>query len=218
MIHRALFGSIERFFAVLLEHAGAFPAWLGARAGGRHPDRRRARGVLAVVRHRGGRTGPAGPGRSAHRHAEEVPNAQKQKVPFMVIAGDEDMAAGAVSFRYPPDGSQERTLLAMEAITKIMRSSRSAHRSDAQAWRAGPTRWCSLPRRGRKAPGELSSPGAISHPCSRPSRPRARTPGAARTRTSRSPRRAAPDRTPSAPTRSCAPSGSPAPRPRTRPS
>ena len=55
---------------------------------------------------------------SSDRMQKKIRNAQKAKVPFMVIAGDEDMAAGAVSFRYR-DGSQENGIPVEEAIAKI---------------------------------------------------------------------------------------------------
>ena len=97
MIHRALFGSIERFFGVLLEHyAGAFPAWLapvqvvGIPIGDAHvPYLQEFAAELRSRRACGSRSTPPTTGcrrRSATR--------QKQKVPFMVIAGDEDMADG----------------------------------------------------------------------------------------------------------------------------
>jgi threonyl-tRNA synthetase len=120
MIHRALFGSIERFFGVLLEHyAGAFPAWLapvqalGIPIGDAHvpylrefAEKARAAGLRVEV------------DSSSDRMQKKIRNAQKQKVPFMVIAGDEDMANGAVSFRYR-DGSQENGIPVDEAIAKI---------------------------------------------------------------------------------------------------
>ncbi|MGW0845176.1 threonine--tRNA ligase [Streptomyces sp. NPDC002787] len=120
MIHRALFGSIERFFAVLLEHyAGAFPAWLapvqalGIPIGDAHvpylaefAKKAKAAGLRVDV------------DASSDRMQKKIRNAQKAKVPFMVIAGDEDMAAGAVSFRYR-DGSQENGIPVEEAIAKI---------------------------------------------------------------------------------------------------
>ncbi|MCF2128873.1 threonine--tRNA ligase [Strepomyces sp. STD 3.1] len=120
MIHRALFGSIERFFGVLLEHyAGAFPAWLapvqalGIPIGDAHvpylhefAEKARAAGLRVEV------------DTSSDRMQKKIRNAQKQKVPFMVIAGDEDMANGAVSFRYR-DGSQENGIPVDEAIAKI---------------------------------------------------------------------------------------------------
>ncbi|MEU4656301.1 threonine--tRNA ligase [Streptomyces sp. NPDC023723] len=120
MLHRALFGSIERFFGVLLEHyAGAFPAWLapvqalGIPIGDAHvpylqefAEQARAAGLRVEV------------DASSDRMQKKIRNAQKQKVPFMVIAGDEDMAAGAVSFRYR-DGSQENGIPVGDAIAKI---------------------------------------------------------------------------------------------------
>ncbi|MFF4348448.1 threonine--tRNA ligase [Streptomyces sp. NPDC001530] len=122
MIHRALFGSIERFFAVLLEHyAGAFPAWLapvqaiGIPIGDAHvpylaefAKKAKAAGLRVEV------------DASSDRMQKKIRNAQKQKVPFMVIAGDEDMTAGAVSFRYR-DGSQENGIPVDEAIDKIVK-------------------------------------------------------------------------------------------------
>ncbi|MET7640534.1 threonine--tRNA ligase [Streptomyces sp. NPDC005438] len=121
IIHRALFGSIERFFAVLLEHyAGAFPAWLapvqatGIPIGDAHvpyleefAERARAQGLRVEV------------DSSADRMQKKIRNAQKSKVPFMVIAGDEDVAAGAVSFRYR-DGSQKNGVPRDEAIEEIL--------------------------------------------------------------------------------------------------
>ncbi|MEV5883425.1 threonine--tRNA ligase [Streptomyces sp. NPDC052020] len=122
MIHRALFGSIERFFGVLLEHyAGAFPAWLapvqalGIPIGDAHvpylqefAEKARTAGLRVEV------------DASSDRMQKKIRNAQKQKVPFMVIAGDEDMASGAVSFRYR-DGSQENGIPVDEAIAKIVK-------------------------------------------------------------------------------------------------
>ena len=120
MIHRALFGSIERFFAVLLEHyAGAFPPWLapvtavGIPVADHHADylqdvvqQLRAKGIRAEV--------DAG----SDRMPKKIRNAQKQKVPYMLIAGDEDIAAGAVSFRYR-DGTQRNGIPVAEAIQEI---------------------------------------------------------------------------------------------------
>ncbi|MFC7897128.1 threonine--tRNA ligase [Streptomyces sp. NPDC057381] len=120
MIHRALFGSIERFFGVLLEHyAGAFPAWLapvqaiGIPIGDAHVDYLEK--FAAAARGQGLRVEVDS---SSDRMQKKIRNAQKQKVPFMVIAGDEDMANGAVSFRYR-DGSQENGIPVDEAIAKI---------------------------------------------------------------------------------------------------
>jgi threonyl-tRNA synthetase len=121
MIHRALFGSIERFFAVLLEHyAGAFPPWLapvtvlGIPVADQHVAyledavaRLRAAGVRAEV------------DTSADRMPKKIRNAQKQKVPFMWIAGDDDIAAGAVSFRYR-DGTQRNGIPLDEAVAEVV--------------------------------------------------------------------------------------------------
>ncbi|GHK03081.1 threonine--tRNA ligase [Streptomyces sp. Y2F8-2] len=122
MIHRALFGSIERFFGVLLEHyAGAFPAWLAPvqavciPIGDAHvpylekfAERAREHGLRVEV------------DSSSDRMQKKIRNAQKQKVPFMVIAGDEDMSHGSVSFRFR-DGSQENGIPFDEAIAKIVK-------------------------------------------------------------------------------------------------
>ncbi|MGV4924824.1 threonine--tRNA ligase [Streptomyces sp. BHT-5-2] len=121
MIHRALFGSIERFFAVLLEHyAGAFPAWLAPvqatciPIGDAHVPylaefaaEAKAKGLRVEV------------DSSSDRMQKKIRNAQRSKVPFMILAGDEDMAAGAVSFRYR-DGSQENGIPRDEALRKLV--------------------------------------------------------------------------------------------------
>ncbi|MBA6436424.1 threonine--tRNA ligase [Streptomyces sp. GMR22] len=120
MIHRALFGSIERFFAVLLEHyAGAFPVWLapvqavGIPIGDTHVPyleefaaQAKAKGLRMEV------------DSSSDRMQKKIRNAQKSKIPFMVIAGDEDVANGAVSFRYR-DGSQKNGIPIDQALAEI---------------------------------------------------------------------------------------------------
>ena len=120
MIHRALFGSIERFFGVLLEHyAGAFPPWLapvqvvGIPIAGAHVDY--LEDVATQLRAKGIRVEVDG---SDERMQKKIRTAQTQKVPFMLIAGDEDIAAGAVSFRYR-DGTQENAVPVADAINKI---------------------------------------------------------------------------------------------------
>ena len=120
MIHRALFGSIERFFAVLLEHyAGAFPVWLapvqvvGIPITDGHVDY--LHDIAAQLRAAGVRIEVDS---SDDRMQKKIRNAQKQKVPYMLIVGDEDMAAGAVSFRYR-DGSQKNGVSIEDAITEI---------------------------------------------------------------------------------------------------
>ncbi|MFJ2772529.1 threonine--tRNA ligase [Streptomyces sp. NPDC087300] len=123
MIHRALFGSIERFFAVLLEHyAGAFPVWLapvqatGIPIGDAHVPYLQE--FAAKAKEQGLRVEVDA---SSDRMQKKIRNAQKAKVPFMIIAGDEDMANGAVSFRYR-DGSQENGIPVDEAIAKITKA------------------------------------------------------------------------------------------------
>jgi threonyl-tRNA synthetase len=120
MIHSAKFGSIERFFGVLVEHyAGAFPPWLAPvqvqaiPIAERHNDylfevaaRLRAQGLRVEVDD------------SDERMQKKIRNAQLQKVPFMMIAGDDDMAAGAVSFRYR-DGHQDNGVPVDEAIARV---------------------------------------------------------------------------------------------------
>ncbi|MFT4052336.1 MAG: threonine--tRNA ligase [Microbacterium sp.] len=120
MIHRALFGSIERFFAILLEHyAGAFPVWLSpvqvvgipvAEEFGPYLDeiiaRLRAAGVRAEVDH------------SADRMPKKIRTHTTQKVPLQLIAGEQDRSAGTVSFRFR-DGSQTNGIPVDEAIAKI---------------------------------------------------------------------------------------------------
>jgi threonyl-tRNA synthetase len=120
MIHRALFGSIERFFAVLLEHyAGAFPVWLapvqvvGIPITDGHVDY--LHGIAAQLRAASVRIEVDS---SDDRMQKKIRNAQKQKVPYMLIVGDEDMAAGAVSFRYR-DGSQKNGVSIEDAIAEI---------------------------------------------------------------------------------------------------
>ena len=123
MIHRALFGSIERFFAVLLEHyAGAFPPWLapvqviGIPITDSHNDY--LQGVAEKLREFGVRVEVD---TSDDRMQKKIRTAQKSKVPFMLIAGDEDVAEGAVSFRYR-DGTQKNGVSIVDAITEIVDS------------------------------------------------------------------------------------------------
>ncbi len=120
MIHRALFGSIERFFGVLTEHyAGAFPPWLAPVqvmgipvADSFEPYLRE---IVAQMKKRGIR---ALIDSSDDRMQKKVRNAQLEKIPFMIIAGDEDQKAGAVSFRYR-DGQQRNGVLIADAIEEI---------------------------------------------------------------------------------------------------
>ncbi|MEU8579937.1 threonine--tRNA ligase [Streptomyces abikoensis] len=121
MIHRALFGSIERFFAVLLEHyAGAFPAWLapvqatGIPIGDAHVEYLQE--FAAEAKKKGLRVEVDA---SSDRMQKKIRNAQKSKVPFMIIAGDEDVANGAVSFRYR-DGSQKNGIPRDVALQELV--------------------------------------------------------------------------------------------------
>jgi threonyl-tRNA synthetase len=121
MIHRALFGSIERFFGVLVEHyAGAFPAWLapvqvvGIPVADAHADHLHE--VAATLRAQGIRIDVD---TADDRFPKKIRNAQKAKVPFMLIAGDDDVSKGAVSFRYR-DGSQKNGVPVDEAVAEIV--------------------------------------------------------------------------------------------------
>lgn len=121
MIHRALFGSIERFFAVLLEHyAGAFPPWLAPvqvvaiPVSDAHVEY--LRDVAARLRERGIRVEVDD---ADDRMQKKIRTAQKSKVPYMLIAGDDDMASGAVSFRYR-DGSQRNGVAIDDAVEEIL--------------------------------------------------------------------------------------------------
>ena len=123
MIHRALFGSIERFFGVLTEHyAGAFPPWLA-------PVQVMAipvadafapylQDIVAKMRVEGIR---AEIDLSDDRMQKKVRNAQMEKIPFMIIAGEEDQANGAVSFRFR-DGSQKNGIPVADAIAEIVQT------------------------------------------------------------------------------------------------
>jgi threonyl-tRNA synthetase len=123
MIHRALFGSIERFFGVLTEHyAGAFPAWLAPVQVMGIPirtenieylqlvaERLRAEGVRAEVNE------------SDDRMQKKILHAQQQKVPFMFVAGPRDVEAGAVSMRYR-NGIERRGVPLDDAIIEVSRN------------------------------------------------------------------------------------------------
>ncbi|MBO1902645.1 threonine--tRNA ligase [Leucobacter weissii] len=123
MIHRALFGSIERFFAILLEHyAGAFPVWLSpvqvvgipvAEQYGEYLD-----GIVAELRTRGVR---AEVDHSDDRMPKKIRTHTKAKVPLQLIAGEEDRSSGAVSFRFR-DGTQLNGVPVPEAIERIARA------------------------------------------------------------------------------------------------
>ncbi len=120
MIHRALFGSIERFFGILTEHyAGAFPPWLapvqvtGIPIADTHVPYLEQ--VAARLREHGIRVEVDS---GDERMQKKIRTAQRQKVPYMLLAGDADVAAGAVSFRYR-DGTQRNEVPVDEAIAEI---------------------------------------------------------------------------------------------------
>jgi threonyl-tRNA synthetase len=120
MIHSAKFGSIERFLGVLVEHyAGAFPPWLapvqvvGIPITDEHVPylhevaaRLRGRGIRVEV------------DTSDDRMQKKIRTAQKQKVPYMLLAGDDDVAKGAVSFRYR-NGEQKNGVSIDAAVEEI---------------------------------------------------------------------------------------------------
>ncbi|MEO5852421.1 MAG: threonine--tRNA ligase [Nocardioides sp.] len=120
MIHSAKFGSIERFIGVLVEHyAGAFPPWLAPVQVQAIPiAERHADYLYDVAKQLGQRGLRVEVDDSDERMQKKIRNAQLQKVPFMVIAGDDDMAAGAVSFRYR-DGRQDNGVPIAEAIERV---------------------------------------------------------------------------------------------------
>jgi threonyl-tRNA synthetase len=127
MIHRALLGSVERFFAILLEHyAGDFPLWLapmqvvGVPVADQFGDyledvigQLKAAGVRAEVDH------------SDDRMQKKIRNHTTAKVPVILIAGEQDRAAGTVSFRFR-DGSQENGVPVADAVSRI-RAAIAAH-------------------------------------------------------------------------------------------
>ncbi len=131
MVHRALFGSIERFFAILLEHyGGAFPLWLAPVQVELVPvadafndyvfdiaDKLKKQGIRVEV------------DTSSDRFGKKIRNAVKQKVPVILIAGGEDEAAGAVSFRLR-DGKQINGVPVDEAVERIVSHARDQRNDD----------------------------------------------------------------------------------------
>ncbi|KAB1906402.1 threonine--tRNA ligase [Micromonospora sp. AMSO31t] len=134
MIHCAKFGSIERFIGVLTEHyAGAFPAWLapvqvvGIPIREDHTDY--LQDFVTTLRRKGIR---AEVDAGDDRMQKKIRNAQQQKIPFMVIAGDDDVAAGTVSFRYR-DGSQRNGVPVEEAVAHVREVAESRTNSGPSA-------------------------------------------------------------------------------------
>ncbi len=126
MIHRALFGSVERFMAVLTEHyAGAFPAWLSPVQVVAIPVAEAFNDymfdVVAKLKEQGIR---AEVDISSDRFPKKIRTASKDKVPFVLIAGGEDAEAGAVSFRFR-DGSQDNGVHVDEAVARIVAAVRN---------------------------------------------------------------------------------------------
>jgi threonyl-tRNA synthetase len=121
MIHRALFGSIERFFGVLTEHyAGAFPAWLSPVQVRGIPVAETFEPYLAEIIKRFRSAGiRAEMDSSADRMQKKIRNAQLEKIPFMMIIGEEDQSNGTVSFRYR-NGDQKNGIAIESAITEVL--------------------------------------------------------------------------------------------------
>ena len=121
MIHRALFGSIERFFGVLTEHyAGAFPPWLAPVQVRGIPVAEAFNEYLSGVAQEMKRAGiRVELDSSDDRMQKKIRNAQTEKIPFMMIAGEEDQKAGAVSFRYR-NGEQKNGIPIKEAIAEVL--------------------------------------------------------------------------------------------------
>ena len=120
MIHRALFGSIERFFGVLTEHyAGAFPVWLApVQVVGIPVADTFAPHLQAVINRLKGRRVRAEVDHSDDRMQKKIRNHTTAKVPFMLLAGERDVEAGAVSFRFR-DGTQLNGVPVDEAVVAI---------------------------------------------------------------------------------------------------
>jgi threonyl-tRNA synthetase len=121
MIHRALFGSIERFLGVLVEHyAGAFPPWLAPVQVVAIPIAERHNEYLHEVAARLRKHGiRVEVDESDDRMQKKIRNAQLQKVPFMLIAGDRDVEDGAVSFRYR-NGDQDNGVSVDDAVARVV--------------------------------------------------------------------------------------------------
>nr|WP_127817873.1 threonine--tRNA ligase [Microbacterium sp. CPCC 204701] len=120
MIHRALFGSIERFFAILLEHyAGAFPVWLSpVQVVGIPVAEEYADYLGDVVRQLQDEGVRAELDRSDDRMQKKIRTHTTQKVPLLLIAGEQDRSAGTVSFRFR-DGSQENGVPIADAVRRV---------------------------------------------------------------------------------------------------
>ncbi|CAB4339266.1 MAG: threonine--tRNA ligase [Actinobacteria bacterium] len=121
MIHRALFGSIERFFGVLTEHyAGAFPAWLAPVQVRGIPVAEAFEPYLLDLVKKFKKAGiRADIDTSDDRMQKKIRNAQLEKIPYMMIVGEDDQKAGTVSFRYR-NGDQKNGINVDQAIEEIL--------------------------------------------------------------------------------------------------
>ena len=121
MIHSAKFGSIERFMGVLIEHyAGAFPAWLSPVQVIAVPVAEAFNEYIGAVVQELRDAGVRVAFDDGHdRFGKKIRNAAKEKAPFILIAGGEDVEAGAVSFRFR-DGSQRNQVPVADAIADIV--------------------------------------------------------------------------------------------------
>jgi threonyl-tRNA synthetase len=128
MIHRALFGSVERFFGVLTEHyAGAFPAWLSPVQVVGIPVAEEFADYLGEFIETLSRNGVrAQLDDSDDRMQKKIRTHTKGKIPFLLIAGEDDRTAGAVSFRFR-DGSQHNQVPLQEALEMVLEATRTPH-------------------------------------------------------------------------------------------
>jgi len=128
MIHRALFGSVERFFGVLTEHyAGAFPAWLSPVQVVGIPVAEEFADYLGEFIETLSRNGVrAQLDDSDDRMQKKIRTHTKGKIPFLLIAGEDDRIAGAVSFRFR-DGSQHNQVPLQEALEMVLEATRTPH-------------------------------------------------------------------------------------------
>ena len=120
MVHRALLGSIERFFGVYLEHtAGAFPIWLAPEqavvipVGPDFADY--AAEVAAALKKAGLRASAM---LSDERMNAKIRDAQKQKVPYMLVVGAKERDEGVVAVRVR-DGRQLPAMPASEFVGMV---------------------------------------------------------------------------------------------------
>ena len=123
MIHRALFGSIERFFAILLEHyAGALPAWLAPTQALLIPVTEQSEDYLSSIgRDLGAEEIRVEKDFSSDRFGKKIRNSVHTKAPFVLIAGPKDEEEGTVSFRFR-DGTQLNGIAKEKAVSVICKA------------------------------------------------------------------------------------------------